>query len=110
MFERLGRIVFRLRYVVVVAWAVAAVAAAALAPSLTDVGSAGQASFLPRQAEAMVAQAALDRAFPDEASAGTATLAFSRAGGLIDADRAYIAATAAWITGSSAPSSTWSRL
>ncbi len=103
MFERLGRIVFRLRYAVVVAWAVAAVAAAVLAPSLTDVGSADQASFLPKQAEAMVAQAALDRAFPDEASAGTATLAFSRAGALTDADRAYIAATAAWITGSSAP-------
>lgn len=104
MFERLGRAVYRWRYLVVVAWALAAVAAKLLAPSLADVGSADQASFLPKQAEAMVAQAALDRAFPGDASAGTATIAFSRAGGITDADRTYISATATWITGPNAPS------
>jgi len=103
MFERLGRAVYRLRYLVVAAWAIAAVLLTLLAPSLTEVGSADQAAFLPRQAEAMVAQDALDRAFPDEASAGTATIAFSRPGGLTDADRTYILATAAWITGPDAP-------
>jgi len=53
--------------------------------------------------EQLIAQAALDRAFPDQASAGTATIAFSRPGGLTDTDRSYIAETAAWLTGPSAP-------
>ena len=103
MFERLGRAVYRRRYLVAVAWIVASVAAVTLAPSLAEVGSADQAAFLPKSAEAMVAQDALDRAFPDEASAGTATIAFFRTGGLTDADRDTISRTAAWLTGSSAP-------
>jgi RND superfamily putative drug exporter len=103
MFERLGRVVHRLRHVVVAAWLAAAVAAVVAAPSLTDVGSADPASFLPREAASLEAQAALERAFPAQAAAGTATIAFWREGGLTDADRATIDATATWLAGPSAP-------
>ena len=103
MFARLGGLVFRLRFVVLAAWAAAAIACAALAPSLASVGSADQASFLPKTAESMQAQAALDRAFPTQAAAGTTTIAFWREGGLTTADQTVIDGTASWLRASDAP-------
>ena len=97
MFRRLGVVVFRLRFVVVVAWIAAAAACALLAPSLSDVGSADQSSFLPANAESSEATTLLEQAFPKEAGAGTATIAFSRSSGLTDADRATIADVATWL-------------
>src|SRR5512140_2373646 len=101
MFERLGHLVFRLRFAIVVAWVVGAGASAAFAPSLADVGSADQSSFLPANAESSTATSVLERAFPKEAGAGTATVAFTRAGGLTDADHAAIADLATWVTDAS---------
>lgn len=103
MFARLGTIVLRLRYVVVLAWLVAAVAAYRLAPSLSVVGSADETSFLPANAESMHARDLLARAFPADASSGTATLVFSRASGLTGADHAYIAGLDAWVRSGDAP-------
>ena len=103
MFERLGSFAFRFRFFILVGWIAAAMAALAFAPSLAKVGSTDQSSFLPATAESVQARAALERAFPSEVSAGSATIAFSRASGLTDADRAYIAQTASWITGPDAP-------
>jgi putative drug exporter of the RND superfamily len=101
MFQRLGELVFRLRYAVVAAWLALAFAGLALAPSLADVGSADQSSFLPAGAESVRAADTLNRAFPDEAGAGSATIAFSRLAGLTDADRTAIAAFATWLTDAS---------
>jgi RND superfamily putative drug exporter len=103
MFERLGRAVYRLRYLVVVAWVAASIGAVVGSPSLSEVGSADPASFLPREAASLEAQATLERAFPSQVAAGTATIAFWRESGLTDADRATIDATSAWLTGPSAP-------
>ena len=64
MFARVGSLVTRYRWVVVVAWAIAAIAFAAFAPSLADVGSADETTFLPKEAESVEARAVLARAFP----------------------------------------------
>lgn len=98
MFARIASGVIRFRWVVVVAWVVAAVLFAAFAPTLKDVGSADETTFLPREAESVEARAVLARAFPDEAAPGSATVVFSRDGGLTDADRAYIEALPGWAT------------
>src|SRR5450830_1445665 len=45
MFDRLGRLVVRLRFVFVVAWVAAAVIMGALAPSLWQAGSADETGF-----------------------------------------------------------------
>ncbi len=103
MFERLGVYAYRLRFVIVIAWVVAAVLSVRFAPSLASAGAADQASFLPAYAPSVQAQDALERAFPGSAAASSATLAFSRDGGLTDADRAYVEEVAAWITGPDAP-------
>ena len=99
MFERLGSLTFKFRFAILVAWTAAAIVALAFAPSLAKVGSTDQSSFLPPETESIRARVALERAFPREVSAGSATIAFSRESGLTDADRAYIAETASWITG-----------
>ncbi|MBI3751718.1 MAG: MMPL family transporter [Chloroflexi bacterium] len=101
MFERLGHAVFRLRFAIVVAWVLGAAACVAFAPSLADVGSADQSSFLPPNAESSTATSVLERAFPREAGAGSATVAFSRDGGMTEADHNAIADLATWITDAS---------
>jgi RND superfamily putative drug exporter len=101
MFQRLGHLVFRLRFGIVVAWVVAAVGCAAFAPSLADVGSADQSTFLPAGVESATARDILDRAFPNEAGQGSATIAFSRPSGLTDADRTAIGEFATWLTSAS---------
>ncbi len=103
MFERLGSLAFRLRFVILVAWIAAAGAALALAPSLAQVGSTDQSSFLPSTTESIRARTLLERAFPHEVSAGSASIAFFRASGLSASDRAYIAQVAAWISSPQAP-------
>ena len=104
MFERLGSLAYRFRFVIIVAWIVAAAAAAMVAPSLAKVGSTDQSSFLPATTESVEARTLLERAFPGEVSAGVATVSFSRASGLTTTDQAYIGDLATWITGPSAPS------
>lgn len=103
MFERLGHIVLRFRFALVVAWIAAAAAAVLFAPSLKDVGTADETSFLPRDVESMQARDLLATAFPADASSGTATLVASRPGGLSEADRAYLGLLGEWILAPSAP-------
>ena len=104
MFERLGSLAFRLRYVIPVVWVVLAVAALLFAPSLATEGSTDQSSFLPPTAESVLARNVLEKAFPKEVSASTATIAFTNNSGLTQADRTYMAQVAGWVTSPAAPS------
>ncbi|MCU0484229.1 MAG: MMPL family transporter, partial [Chloroflexi bacterium] len=103
MFERLGSLTYRLRYLIVVAWIVAAAWAVLFAPSLATEGMTDQTAFLPSYTQSMQAHDALEAAFPGSTSASSATLTFARDGGLTDADRSYVEAVAAWITSGEAP-------
>jgi uncharacterized membrane protein YdfJ with MMPL/SSD domain len=105
MFERLGSFAFRFRFLVVVGWAAAAIAAGAFAPSLAEVGSTDQSSFLPPTTESIQARETLERAFPNEVSAGSATITFSRPSGLTESDTTYIGQVGSWISGPDAPAS-----
>ena len=90
MFDRLGSLVFRLRFVFVVGWLVAAAGFAALAPSLSKAGSADETSFLPRDAESLAAREVIASSFPNDSAPSAALIVFSRTGGLTDADRSRI--------------------
>ncbi len=103
MFQRLGSLAFRFRFLILAVWIVAAGAAAVLAPSLAQVGSTDQSSFLPATAESIQARTLLERAFPSEVSAGSTTIAFYRPTGLTASDRSYIAQVGTWITSPQAP-------
>ena len=103
MFERIGVLAYRLRYLIVIVWVIAAVLSVKFAPSLASAGAADQASFLPGYAPSVQAGHALEAAFPGAAASSSATLTFSRDDGLTDADRAYLESVATWTTSADAP-------
>jgi RND superfamily putative drug exporter len=103
MFDRLGSLVLRLRFVLAGGWLVAAVAFGLLGPSLSQVGSADETSFLPADAESLVARSVGAAAFPLDSAQSQALIVFSRPAGLTDADRTAIDGLRGWITGSGHP-------
>jgi putative drug exporter of the RND superfamily len=90
VFDRLGWLVLRLRYVFVAGWLIAAVFFGTLAPSLSQAGSADETSFLPRDAESLAARLVVAQAFPNDSAPTSALIVFSRSGGLTDSDRLAI--------------------
>jgi RND superfamily putative drug exporter len=105
MFERLGSLTYRFRFVIVLAWIAGAAWSIFFAPSLAAEGMTDQTAFLPSYTASMQAHDSLERTFPGSTSVSSATISFSRDGGLTDADRAFMADTASWITGDESPSS-----
>ena len=103
MFERLGSLTYRFRFLIVVVWVLGAIVSVRLAPSLAGSGSTDQASFLPAGTPSVQARDALERAFPGSTSASSATITLGRPGGLTDADRAYRDGLATWMTSAEAP-------
>ncbi|MGN9915369.1 MMPL family transporter [Micromonospora palomenae] len=91
MFERLGRFVVRRAWWVIAGWVLAAVAIVVTTPSLSDITSADQGSFLPRSYESVQAIELAKRTFPQQATA-TATIVVKRADGqpLTPADEAKV--------------------
>ncbi|MEU8300859.1 MMPL family transporter [Micromonospora sp. NPDC048909] len=91
MFERLGRFVVRRAWWVIAGWVVAAAAIIATTPSLSDITSADQESFLPRSYESVQATEIGQKAFPQQATA-TAIIVVKRADGqkLTPADEAKV--------------------
>jgi RND superfamily putative drug exporter len=104
MFERLGRAVLRFRWLFIIFWIAAAVAFGVLGPSLSEVGSADETSFLPADAESLTARQIIRTSFPADSAPSQALIVFSRTDGLTDADRAAIEGLRSWFEGSSRPS------
>ena len=88
MFDRLGLLVLKLRFVFVAVWVVAAIAFGILGPSLSQVGSADETSFLPANAESLAARNVIKEAFPNDAAPSVALIVFSRQGGFADGQTA----------------------
>lgn len=80
MFERLGKFVVRRAWWVIAGWVVAAAAIILTTPSLSDITSADQESFLPRSYESVQATELGQKAFPQQATA-TAVIVVKRADG-----------------------------
>ncbi|MCW3817828.1 MMPL family transporter [Micromonospora sp. DR5-3] len=91
MFERLGRFVVRRAWWVIGGWLLAAAAIVFTTPSLSDITSADQESFLPHSYESVQATELGKKAFPQQATA-TATIVVKRADGqpLTPADQAKV--------------------
>jgi RND superfamily putative drug exporter len=104
MFDRLGRLVLRMRWPFVAFWLVAAAFFGILGPSLSRVGSADETSFLPADAESLAARNIGKTAFPSDSAPAQALIVFSRTGGLTDADRAAIEGLRSWFEGAGHPS------
>ncbi|GGW75238.1 MMPL family transporter [Streptomyces xantholiticus] len=94
MFGRIGRSAVRHPWLTILAWLIAAIAAASLAPPLQPVSD--QAEFLPSHYESVRAGEVQERAFPQqEQPASIAVFRRSDKGALTDADKADVAEVAA---------------
>jgi RND superfamily putative drug exporter len=80
-----------LKWVALAGWLLVAVGASPLAARLLDVTTDQQVSWLPRSAEATAAYERAARAFPGSADM-VAVIVYARPDGLVDADRAKVAA------------------
>src|SRR5690242_13896823 len=87
MFEKLGQFVVRRAWWVVGGWLVVAIAIIATAPSLSDITSEDQGSFLPHKYESVQAIELAEKAFPRQATS-TAIIVVKRSDGqpLTEAD------------------------
>jgi RND superfamily putative drug exporter len=103
MFDRLGRLVLSLRFVLVLGWLVAAAVLGVLGPSLAKAGSADETSFLPRDSESLGARRVIAGSFPSDSAPTVALIVFSRTSGLTDADRAAIEGLRTYFEGSGHP-------
>jgi len=103
VFDRLGWLVLRLRYVLVAGWLIAAALFGILAPSLSQAGSADEKRFLQRDAESMAARQVIAEDINADSSASTALIVCSRPSGLTDADRAAIEGLRSYFEGAGHP-------
>lgn len=90
----LGRVidwVQRRAWLVIAAWATAAVVLTLVAPALSEVGVQDDASFLPASSPSVAADERLRDAYPGDPSRDAAYLVFVRDDGLSAEDQAFIA-------------------
>lgn len=103
MLRQLAQFVVRYRTGVIAGWLVLAATMAIFAPSLSEVGTADETSFLPTDADSIRAREVIDQQFPGEAAATTSLVVFHRPDGLTESDYQYAEATAVWLTSPEAP-------
>ena len=103
MFESLGKFVVRNRTWVVLGWLVLALFMVLCAPSLSEVGTADETSFLPMGSESIRAREVIAEKFPDEAAVGSSVLVFHSSSGLTDEDLSYAQGVQDWLGSEQAP-------
>lgn len=105
MFEWLGRFVVRRAWWVIAGWLVAAAAIIGTTPSLSDITSADQGSFLPHSYESVQAAELAKKVFPQQVAA-TAAIVVKRADGkpLTPADEAKVGEVAQALKAKNIPS------
>ncbi|MGD8815038.1 MAG: MMPL family transporter, partial [Anaerolineales bacterium] len=74
MFQVLGKIVAKYRFVVILAWVILAAGLMLVAPDLEAVSSVDQADFLPADAPFVHAEAVLAQAFPEASTASSSVI------------------------------------
>jgi RND superfamily putative drug exporter len=103
MFDRLGKFVPRLRFLFLAAWVAGAVFFGIFGPSLTEVGSADETSFLPKDAQSLAARHVVAEAFPGDSAPSQTLIVFERQGGLTDADHNSIEGLRSFMEGPDHP-------
>jgi uncharacterized membrane protein YdfJ with MMPL/SSD domain len=106
MFQRLGRLVARFRFLVIAAWVTAAVVLTLVAPSLDEVSSSDQRDFLPEDAPFVRAQEVQARAFPEQSAASSSIVIVDAGpGGNVReaAAWAFVTELEAWLGSEGAP-------
>ncbi|MGD8397504.1 MAG: MMPL family transporter, partial [Anaerolineae bacterium] len=99
MFDKIGKFSSRFRYPIIAAWGALLAVVLVLAPSMSDVVTSDQSSYLPVDEPSVVAAQIAREYFPDQASPSQAVLVVeSQSGSIHDApQQAYLEALTRWI-------------
>jgi uncharacterized membrane protein YdfJ with MMPL/SSD domain len=99
MFEQIAKFSSRFRYPIIVTWLVLVIVVLIFAPSLADVVTSDQSSYLPKDEASVVAAEIAAEYFPDQASPAQAVLVIqSENGPMHDAvNQAYLAELSGWL-------------
>ena len=103
MFRRFGHLVVPLRIPILLLWIALALFLGLTAPSISEVASSDQTSFLPADANSIAARTLEAEKFAASGSASTGLLIFTREGGLTAADRGFAEATHNWLLSPQGP-------
>lgn len=103
MFRTFGHIVVSFRIPLLLLWIALALALGLTAPSISDVASSDQTSFLPTTSDSITARALEAEKFAASGSAGSGLLVFAREGGLTPADRAFAETIHNWLLSPEGP-------
>ncbi len=103
MFEKIGGFAVKYKYWLVAAWVVAAVLMFLFAPSLSEVGSVDESTFLPADSESLQARELIEEYFPQSVAGSTMSLIFFNADGLSDSDMTYAQQISDWLASGETP-------
>ncbi len=97
MFSKIGSFAVRYKLWIILAWVIAAALMYLLAPSLSEVGSIKESTFLPADSESLRARELIEQYFPESKSTSTVSLVFYNPAKLGEADMAYARQVKDWL-------------
>ncbi len=103
MIRKFGHVVVPLRIPILLFWIALALLLGVTAPSISDVASSDQTSFLPAGANSIAARALEAEKFAAGGSASSGLLVFEREGGLTAADRGFAESVHNWLLSPQGP-------
>ena len=103
MFRKFGHLVVPLRIPLLFLWIAAALVLGFTAPSISEVASSDQTSFLPTSSNSIAARTLEAEKFAASGSASSGLLILVRAGGLTAADRGYAESIHNWLLSPAGP-------
>ena len=103
MIRKFGHVVVPLRIPILLLWIALALLLSVAAPSISDVASSDQTSFLPSAANSLAARTLEAEKFAAGGSAGSGLLVFEREGGLTAADRGFAESVHNWLLSPQGP-------
>jgi len=103
MFEKIGKFVVKYRVVVLLFWLVTALFMGIKAPSLSQVGTIDEATFLPSSTESVKVKDAIKDKFPEEQAVGSGVIIFFNQNGLSEEDNNYVKKVSDWLNSDQKP-------
>ncbi len=103
MFRKFGHLIVPLRIPLLIFWIALALVLGLTAPSVSEVASSDQTSFLPTAANSVAARNLEAEKFADSGSASSGLLILAREGGLTAADRTFAESIHNWLLSPAGP-------
>ncbi len=103
MFRKFGHLIVPLRIPLLILWIALALVLGFTAPSVSDVASSDQTSFLPTASNSIAARTLESGKFADSGSASSGLLILAREGGLTAADRTFAESIHNWLLSPAGP-------